>query len=759
MIQIIPTASKESELDQPIKLRLMYLKILVLDLDGTIATNDKVSDRTIKTLRQAKASGFILILATGRRLEPLSSMGPFDELCEAIVAEDGAVVYFPGSDSVLLPFGRLDEELFQQLEDLEIPMEKGLAIAATWVPHDKEVSQILTKSGYPATIEYNKGAVMVMPPGATKGTGLLIALRELGYSPRNVLACGDAENDRSMLKQAELAVTLANAAPGIQDLADVVLPYANGRGVRYLIEQLMTGEIPPHPSKPDRRIELGTREDNSPVRLSPANFLEGNLLIAGRSGSGKSWLAGLLVEELLKLNYQICIIDPEGDYSGLRSFPHTLLLGGDHPPPPVADVITICEYSNISIILDLSLLGNKALQQYVADLLRGLTALRARRGQPHWFLLDEAHYFCGLDENGDSLKELILENMDQGGFGLVSYRPSLICPEILDKVLHFMFTQIRDSKERALIGNLVPTNPELERLPALPRKQAFLSLGKTPQLDAPPAGIIHFNALLRIVPHVRHLHKYLMAPLPKPKRFYFRLSPSDSGPTVAASMWEFRQAIPALPLTTIEYHLMKGDFERWFREVLRDKELAKRIRKMSRRRLEKEACGKPWPIPLSLVLKNCNGWFDPLLKEPIIRVRGIRLLDPAKIELDAKSDVELTSLGNGLGRYLVYFRLEFTAGIVVLEYRFNPNRIVRVDGESRACSNCKYIGVDPLFAYAGNQIIRGITKAKIRLQEKSHIVIQWKIIPCEWSEEEITVIGFIFVGLFQPAEGEVHADP
>ena len=52
---------------------------------------------------------------------------------------------------------------------------------------------------------------MVLPLGATKGTGLAYALHELGYSPHNVAACGDAENDRSLFEVAEYAAAVANA--------------------------------------------------------------------------------------------------------------------------------------------------------------------------------------------------------------------------------------------------------------------------------------------------------------------------------------------------------------------------------------------------------------------------------------------------------------------------------------------------------------------------------------------------------------------
>jgi HAD superfamily hydrolase (TIGR01484 family) len=58
----------------------------------------------------------------------------------------------------------------------------------------------MARSGRSST--YDQAVLAVLPSGATKGTGLQYALRELGISARNVVACGDAENDRSLLTHA-----------------------------------------------------------------------------------------------------------------------------------------------------------------------------------------------------------------------------------------------------------------------------------------------------------------------------------------------------------------------------------------------------------------------------------------------------------------------------------------------------------------------------------------------------------------------------
>ena len=169
--------------------RATHFKVLATDLDGTLMRGGNIPPRTWSLLRQLKLTGLALILATGRPLDYFLDQGPFNEVFEAIVAEDGAVVYFPRRDAIILPFGRLPTTIIQKLEKLKIPLERGMSIVATRVPHDQAVLRILQENSVGVTIEYNRGAVMLLPPGATKGAGLAYALRELGYSPRNLIAC------------------------------------------------------------------------------------------------------------------------------------------------------------------------------------------------------------------------------------------------------------------------------------------------------------------------------------------------------------------------------------------------------------------------------------------------------------------------------------------------------------------------------------------------------------------------------------------
>jgi hypothetical protein len=101
--------------------------------------------------------------------------------------------------------------------------------------------------------------------------------------------------------------------------------------------------------------------------------------------------------------------------------------------------------------------------------------------------------------------------------------------------------------------------------------------------------VISFRSGPRAVPHIRHLHKYLKAPLPEAKRFFFHDPNNASFEQTAASLWEFREALEQVPQKSLQYHLQREDFERWLKKTLHDEELTRRISKIRRRNLSNSA--------------------------------------------------------------------------------------------------------------------------------------------------------------------------
>lgn len=569
----------------------VHLTVVACDLDGTLGERGNVGDSTWTALRAARSNGLVLVLVTGRTLDSFLLTGPYEELFEAIVAENGAVVYFPRRDVVMLPFGRLPDAVLHRLHLLHIPVEWGIAIAATVVPYDETALWVLREARASVTVEYNRNAIMLLPTGASKGNGLAYALDELGYSPHNTVACGDAENDRSMFEMAELAVVVGRPEPSLRHLADVALELPAGEAVEVLLRDLAGAAVAGRQPRPERSLLLGHRPSGSPVRIDSFALVEANIGILGSSGSGKSWLAGLVAEELLKQRYQVCIIDPEGDYRTLGASPRTLLLGGpSNPLPPVADVLNVVEWNDVSLVLDLSTYTIDQRLEYLDDFLRALRGLRARRGRPHYFFLDEVQSFCPWDNSG--LTDHVLDAMQWGGFSLISFRPSQVSMKLLDQLNHLLLTRMGWQEEietlRPWLGRYEMGQKVLDQLPTLPVGQAFLCTGSAPLELAGMAPVIRFRVSGRATPHVRHLHKYLRAPLPAQRRFYFT-GPQGGTVASAANLLEFREQISRVPVTSLRLHLERGDFARWLEDVLHDQELARRVRGVGAHQLEGEA--------------------------------------------------------------------------------------------------------------------------------------------------------------------------
>jgi len=70
--------------------------------------------------------------------------------------------------------------------------------------------------------------------------------------------------------------------------------------------------------------------------------------------------------------------------------------------------------------------------------------------------------------------------------------------------------------------------------------------------------------------------------IPREKAFYFFTSIGNYTGESASSLKEFMERINEVNVKSLEFHLYRGDFEKWIAEVLEDKELAEEIRKLQK---------------------------------------------------------------------------------------------------------------------------------------------------------------------------------
>lgn len=560
----------------------MYRRVMAFDFDGTLAADGRVPYELEAALERCRASGHALFLVTGRRFETVA-LGPLGELFSGIVWENGAVLSHCASGEVFLPFGQLNPRLLKALEEADVPLDRGLAIAATWVPHDQTVWRVLGTHPYGGgvAVEYNKGAVMIVPSGAAKGAGLERLLTICGFSPRNLAAFGDAENDLSMLTLAEVGVAVADAVPAVLDMADVVTVQSGPAGVLEILRQYpLAGQYYDVPLRRERLIPIGqVMEQGGSGRevTLPASRLAGrNLGVFGGSGTGKSWMVGLLAEGMHHQEYQVLLVDMEGDFRGLQVLPRFLALDGDRSSmPSPATVVSLLDAAGVSVVLDLSRYPLEFRSGYVAKLLRALRPLRERKYRPQWVVLEEAQQ---LLTPGGEVTEALAPMLEAGGWALVSYRPDRIDQAVLQALHHCLLTRLTEPEAvRAVRHFCRDCDTDETAMKEIPVGAALMCGGP----------LVLLRSAIRRVTHVRHLFKYLDVPLPPGKRFWFRDAQGAVGKE-AASLYEFLQLIPIVPIESLEYHDRRQDFVQWSAEALGDQALAARLRKLANRRLEGE---------------------------------------------------------------------------------------------------------------------------------------------------------------------------
>ncbi len=216
---------------------------LATDYDGTLARDGRVDEVTAAAMERYRVSGRQVILVTGRELDDLARACPELGWFSRVVAENGAVVYDPATRRERVLAEPAPEALVRLLRERGVtPLSVGRVIVATREPHEVDVLEAIRDLGLEHEVIFNKGAVMVLPSGVNKATGFVAAVEELGLSPREVVAVGDAENDHAFLAAAGCGVAVANAVPALKARADLVTVGDHGAGVVELIERLLSDD-------------------------------------------------------------------------------------------------------------------------------------------------------------------------------------------------------------------------------------------------------------------------------------------------------------------------------------------------------------------------------------------------------------------------------------------------------------------------------------------------------------------------------------
>jgi HAD superfamily hydrolase (TIGR01484 family) len=540
---------------------------LACDYDGTIAHHGVVDVETIRALERVRASGRKLLLVTGRVLDDLISVFPRLDLFDRVVAENGALLYRPATKEQRVLGEPPTEAFADRLRRAGVsPVSVGRVIVATWEPHETTVLELIREMGLDLQVIFNKGAVMVLPAGVNKATGLSVALGELALSPHNIVGAGDAENDRAFLRLCECAVAVANALPALKERADVVTAADHGAGVTELIEKLVASDLRDFEPALTRHDILLGNQNGREVRIHPYGR---SILVAGPSGSGKSTVALGVVERLAESGYQFCLIDPEGDYEQVAG---AVVLGDSLRAPGVTEIVQLLRDPDKNALVKLYGLPLADRPAFFAGLLARLQELRSQTGRPHCVMVDEAHHL--LPAAWDPADLTIPPSFS--GMVLVTVHPESVAPAALASVE--VLVAVGDAPGQTFRGfaeALKEQIPSLDDDPAPDEAIAWFRHGG--------GGPLRFKPELTSIERRRHRRKYAEGELGPDRSFYFR-GPDGKLNLRAKNLMLFLQMAEGVDDETWLYHLRRSDYSRWARQALKDEPLASEVE-----RIEKEA--------------------------------------------------------------------------------------------------------------------------------------------------------------------------
>ncbi|MCI2047476.1 MAG: Cof-type HAD-IIB family hydrolase [Faecalibacterium sp.] len=268
------------------------IKMLALDLDGTLTNSQKqVTPGTRAALKAAMAQGVQIVLASGRPPVGIASLA--DEL--ALAQHGGCILAYNGGQIVDC---RTGETLYQKRFPPEM-IAPVCAMAAAhavgvlsyddggvvtehpddpWVKREAEINKIpihpvkslpeyltypickllltLDPAKMPAleadahsrfagsidTVRSCDFFLECLPKGVGKDAGLAALAAREGIAQSEVMACGDAMNDASMIRWAGVGVCMQNGDPEVKKLADYVTKGDNDHdGVAEAIERFILG--------------------------------------------------------------------------------------------------------------------------------------------------------------------------------------------------------------------------------------------------------------------------------------------------------------------------------------------------------------------------------------------------------------------------------------------------------------------------------------------------------------------------------------
>lgn len=267
----------------------MAYEILVLDIDGTLTTSEKIiSEETLQAVLATQERGHKVVLASGRPTPGIRALAKEIKLHEFggyILSFNGAKIINCKTEEVIYQ-KKLPQDVIPKLYDAAIEFGVGIityedtAVVvgtkrdqymeleakinhmplhdvdnfAEYVTFDVNKCLMTGEPEHLAKVEEKMkerfGDVLniyrsepffleIVPPHVDKADSLSHLLDDLGLSHKQMISCGDGYNDLTMIQYAGMGVAMENAQQVVKDAADYITKSNDENGIAHVIQKFM----------------------------------------------------------------------------------------------------------------------------------------------------------------------------------------------------------------------------------------------------------------------------------------------------------------------------------------------------------------------------------------------------------------------------------------------------------------------------------------------------------------------------------------
>ena len=210
-----------------------------------------------------------------------------------------------------------------------------------------------------------------------------------------------------------------------------------------------------------------TTEPGSPVELPVVDVLTGRSFITGKSGSGKSNTASVVIENLLDNGFPVMIVDTDGEYYGLKEEYEILHAGADDEcdivvsPEHAEKLANLALEQNVPIILDVSgYLEEDTANELILEVVKQLFAKEKRLKKPFLLVVEECHEYIpeggGMDETGKMLIKVGKRGRKHGlGIVGISQRPADVKKDFITQCDWLCWHRLTWDNDTKVVGRIL----------------------------------------------------------------------------------------------------------------------------------------------------------------------------------------------------------------------------------------------------------------------------------------------------------------